>query len=182
MSSSGPLAPTSTGQTGSGVAWDSPHFILADDGTPCEADFVLSGDANSTQLESGFTFAIPAGAIVQGIVLEIRRKGSDVAMAGGDIWDSLVKLLKSGAAVGSSKASATPWPTSFAYATYGSSSDLWGTTWTAAEINGSFGARQIAQNIYTDSNDAQAYVDHHRITVYYSEPSGGGMASMTGVG
>lgn len=79
--------------------------------------------------------------------------------------DNLVYLTKAGTIVGSNYANTgAEWPTANAYTSYGGSSNLWGTTWTVAEINNSgFGARvsAIVQN-------GTANIDHIRITVWYA--------------
>jgi len=50
--------------------------------------------------------------------------------------------------------------------TYGGASDLWGTSWTAADINNSgFGVGYIA---HADSDGIRTYIEFMRITVYYT--------------
>jgi hypothetical protein len=72
--------------------------------------------------------------------------------------------------VSSDKASGTDWDTSDEIFTYGGSSDLWGTTWTAEEINASnFGLRLKADNDHTSSSRT-AYVDEIQIRIYYTPP------------
>ena len=76
--------------------------------------------------------------------------------------DAEVRLLKGGVIGGTNKAVATPWRTTDAYATYGGVIDLWGRTWTLADINATdFGAAFSAQ-----VQNGTASVDHMRITVY----------------
>jgi len=55
---------------------------------------------------------------------------------GEDILDSSVKIVKADGTIGTTnKASGTSWSATEAYFSYGSSSDLWGETWTAENIN-----------------------------------------------
>lgn len=79
--------------------------------------------------------------------------------------DSRVRIVN-GETIGTEdKASASNWPQSDAYATYGSNTDLWGETWTVAQINSSgFGVVLSAIGV----GSGTAFVDHIRITVYYS--------------
>ncbi len=64
------------------------------------------------------------------------------APTGSDLSDDDVYLLKGGAPVGTDHAGSSGWTTSDATATYGTSTDLWGTTWSLAEVNASdFGLR-----------------------------------------
>jgi hypothetical protein len=76
--------------------------------------------------------------------------------------DYSVRLLKAGVLTGSDLAyTTTPWNTVDTYTSYGSSSNLWGTTWTVADINASnFGAAFSAS-----VSNGTARVDHMRITV-----------------
>ncbi|MBC7856903.1 MAG: hypothetical protein IAF94_26025 [Pirellulaceae bacterium] len=112
---------------------------------------------------TNFGFSIPAGATIDGIVVEIERKESGANIA----RDNRVRIVKGGTIGSTDKASGTEWPTSDAYATYGSSSDLWGATWTASDINASnFGVVLSVLGLGTGT----ASVDHFRITVYYTPP------------
>jgi len=92
----------------------------------------------------------------------------------GALQDSTVQLLKAGSTTGSNKASSTTWANTgtTSTVTYGSSTDLWGTTWTATDINNtSFGLRFIAKNVAAASSTAS--VDSITITVYYTpDPDG----------
>jgi Tfp pilus assembly protein PilX len=90
----------------------------------------------------------------------------------GALQDNTVQLLKAGSAVGSNKAVATTWGTSLSTVVYGSSADLWGTTWTAAQLNASnFGVRFAAKNIAAASSTAS--LDYISITVTYIDDTNG---------
>jgi hypothetical protein len=94
------------------------------------------------------------------------------------LQDSSVKLLKNNSAVGTDHAASTPWGSIESTATYGGSADLWGTTWTPADVNGStFGVQLTAKNVAAAA--ATAAVDFVQITVTYSaaSPSSIGTAS-----
>ena len=87
----------------------------------------------------------------------------------GALQDNTVQLLKNGSAVGSNKASATTWANTgtLSTVTYGSSTDLWGTTWTAADVNDvDFGLRFVAKNVAAATSTAS--IDSITITVYYT--------------
>ncbi len=77
--------------------------------------------------------------------------------------DSYVGLLKALALVGVNLGlTATAWPTTDTYISYGSPTNLWSTSWTPAQINSSgFGAA-----IGASVSNGTAQVDHMRITVY----------------
>jgi len=107
-----------------------------------------------------FGFAIPAPAQIVGIEATIERHSNL-----GTIKDSRVRIVKGGIVGATERALAGTWPIGTdATVTYGGSSDLWGETWTPADINaGGFG---LALSV-TDSADL-ALVDHMTLKVYYS--------------
>jgi hypothetical protein len=91
---------------------------------------VVSDDA----LLQDYGFVIPDGAIIVGIKVRVYRKCSDAAVS--HAVDNKIRLLKAGAEVGDDKADiVTKWPLAQTLAEYGGDTDLWGTTWTASEIN-----------------------------------------------
>ena len=118
---------------------------------------------------TAFRFSIPSGATINGILVEIERHAS-VNNPTAWVKDWKVYLLKAGSVVGDNKADTTNnWPTSDAYKSYGGSNDLWGTTWTPSDINNAnFGVVLAVQMPGSLLPPPQAYVDHIRITVYYS--------------
>ncbi len=77
--------------------------------------------------------------------------------------DQSVRLLKGGVIAGNDYAQTTSaWTTTDTYTTYGGAGDLWGTTWTEAEVNANnFGA------VFSASvQNGTARVDHIRISIY----------------
>ncbi len=170
MASSGPNNPT-TGADVAGVGtltWTTPNNILASDNADAS---ITSMNGTSHWLQAtGFGFAIPAGSTINGIVVGIERAGSSYR-----VQDSTLKLLKAGTVVGDSKAATgTNWPAADAYASYGGAADLWGTAWSVAEINAANFGVALSAVISAGKQNASAYVDHMRITVYYTEGAGGG--------
>ncbi|KKL63433.1 hypothetical protein LCGC14_2175150, partial [marine sediment metagenome] len=116
-----------------------------------------------------FNFAIPAGATIDGIVVEIDRYSPQTGQD--SIRDDSIRLRNATGQVGAEKATATWWGTvdNDAYDSYGGASDLWGkpTGWTVLEINdASFGVDLAVKN---DGVSNIAYIDEVRITVYYTE-------------
>jgi hypothetical protein len=160
-------AGTGSNATGQGtVAWSNPGNITTV-GTPY-ATASLGTHATSNYLEgTNYSFSIPSNATIVGIQVTINRYSS--ANSGGNsINDVTVSLIKGGAITGNNKATTTDWPTSFGTASYGSASDLWGTTWTYADINASnFG---VALSAYNQSGvgSRTAYVDYMQISVTYT--------------
>lgn len=117
----------------------------------------LTGNTDFLKIE-GLGFNIPAGATITGIEVDIYR-GTNRANA---VTDVTVQLLKAGVAAGSNKAKSGFWPSILAGApssvfylvpgsggieqVYGSSTDLWGTTWTPTDINNSTFGVEIKAN------------------------------------
>ncbi|PLX03348.1 MAG: hypothetical protein C0594_10565, partial [Marinilabiliales bacterium] len=128
----------------------------------------VSKKKNSQFLHAqNFGFAIDPTATIDGIVVEIDRYSTN------PVTDAVVDLIDaSGSVVGSSPYSGAAWPTSDgdSYQTYGGAAILWGTTWTAADINNAnFGVALQAR--IGDGANASIYVDHIRVTVYYTSTS-----------
>jgi len=162
--------PSVAAQSGAGSVWQTINNILS--GGSASAYVSLASGATSAMLQAkGFAAfqAIPDGATIAGIVVTDRRHTDS-----GTVIDSTLQLLKAGNPVGTNKASGAAWPTSGAYATYGSAIDLWGTTWSPAEIKDpNFGVQLAAHR--TAGGTAKAYANFLEITVYYS-PAGVQMA------
>ncbi len=117
---------------------------------------------------TGFGFAIPGTATVDGIKVEVERQ----AQASSKIKDSSVRIVKGGVIGSTNKADTTNfWDNNVEVtATYGGASDLWGTTWTAADINASnFGIVLAVKKDTAQGSSTNAEVDHIKITVYYTE-------------
>ncbi len=161
-------AGTGTNTTVVGSAdWANPGFIIADDTSYASA--TLTGSILSSGYLEGtdYGFAIPIDAAINGIVVTIGRHESGTRPDYLDVRDSTVKLMKAGVLTGNNKAAAgTEWPTTAATpAVYGTSADLWGTTWTPADINNNnFG---VALSVISGVNRI-AYVDYMRISVTYT--------------
>lgn len=116
-----------------------------------------------------FDFAIPVGATIDGIVVQVERR----AQSADKIKDYAVRLIKNGTIVGSNKAdTSTFWVSSSpdTIVSYGGASDLWGTTWTRSDINDNdFGVAFSVKKDTTQGSNTDAYVDHISITVHYTE-------------
>jgi hypothetical protein len=165
--------------TGSNVAgigteeWSNPDEITSP-GSPYATVTLSRDNQYSNYLEAtNYPFDIPPSATINGIEVMINRMATGNSPS---ILDNVVSLLKAGenpgesVLVGFNKASLIQWPkNTLTTAIYGSSSDLWGTTWTADEIDDpSFG---VALAVYRqDSGNVlrEAAVNSIQITVYYT--------------
>jgi hypothetical protein len=129
------------------------------------------GKNNKTIDLTNFGFSIPAGATIVGIKVE-PKAGSDKAAAADRVLTA--QLLKGGSPVGSVKSftvTQTNACNGTAFTTVGGDSDLWGTSWTAADINATgFGVR-----INSGGGGGQRRLDAVKITVYLLDTDNDGV-------
>ncbi len=119
------------------LIWTNPSDVTSSNNTYATASRTLGPVATRYIKTTAYGFAITAGATIDGIVVEYERSCSADAVDDYCI-DSVIKLVKGGTVQGDNKANiVTNWSTSEGYFTYGGASDLWGLTFTAAEINAS---------------------------------------------
>ena len=118
---------------------------------------------------------IPNDATIEGIKIYIDRYNSFTGDGTVIITDDAIYLTKNGNdTVGNNKSVGTVWPSTDTdtYATYGGVSDLWGTTWTASEINNDNFGVMIGPTIefvgLTGENGSSANVDHVYIEITYA--------------
>lgn len=120
----------------------------------------------------GFDFsAIPDTATIQGIELSIERHKSSNQMG----KDVSLRLTKNGVAVGEDKASPDQWPYAVpneAVKVYGGSSDLWGESWTPAEVKSQLGVAfsgLVASGSELWVPSCSLLIDSIAVTVHYTE-------------
>ena len=161
----GPRSPTASSSSGS-PAWSSTSNAYSSNSV--YATDVISANGTGGALSvSGYGFSIPSTAVIRGITVSVIRKSS----VSGYTQDSSVYLLKAGSQVGSNHSISGTWGTSNTTKTYGSKSDLWGTTWSAADVNDSgFGVKFTAK---TGSTGTTASVDYISVTVTYTADTNG---------
>ncbi len=145
----------------SAVGWTNPTDAI---GTPDSVCASRTGAAGGSLDLTNFGFTIPDAAIINGITVEVKFAGT---IDGSD--GVTVQLLKGGSPVGSiQNIFAIPGQndcSTSAFRTVGSPTDLWGTTWTASDINAvSFGVR-----LSKLGSTGTSYVDSVRITVEYTD-------------
>ncbi len=159
-----PVTTSSLRNPSAATGWTSSTNVYTSNNSDASAS--LAASAQSANLDvTGFGLDLPTGSTIVGIVAEVERAASN----SNSIEDYDVFLLKAGAPSGSDKASTTDWTTTDSTRTYGTSTDLWGTTWTEAQVEASnFGLRLKARNLTTSTRTA--FVDHVEIRVYYSPP------------
>ena len=145
-------------------AWVDPTNIYSNNAAYASVTAATYDTNDYTEVLKATTFglSVPTTATITGILVEVKKY-----CGAGAAKDGVIQLTKDGAArVGASAATATAWPAAAAILSYGGVADLWGTTWTPAEVNAAtFGVHVAAQ---ATADDTDVYVDFVRITVYYS--------------
>lgn len=147
------------------ITWSNPANIITTNGVN-SASILASNEVSNYLQATNYGFSIPNGVVITGIQVTINRRSGSIS-GGKAITDNVVSLVKNGTITGTNNAApATLWPLAIEPATYGSSTDLWGTTWTAADINATnFGVVLSAKAPITATRSA--LVDSMLITVYY---------------
>ncbi len=172
---------TAADDGGALIPWANPTNALVLDGTTTDAALAASDQTNHLLIT--FNLApftpppIPVDGVPCGISVSIRRHKSAGA---GTVRDLTVRLLTAGGATGTNHAALTvDWPGALGYATYGSSSDMWGTTLDrAAILDPSFGVTIQAVEA-SGTAVATASIDYVSVTVYYLAPNKGGFLDTT---
>lgn len=131
MADTGYVIATAGANSGT-VAWTNPGNITADDDNSASCALTFKGDTTSGDLQAtfgGLSALIPDGADIDGI--ELRIQASQIGDLSIQVQGGLSK--SGGTQVGSSKNFAGETGTLTNYSV-GGSTDLWGTTWTRAEV------------------------------------------------
>ena len=111
-----------------------------------------------------YGFSIPTDATILGVEVHVLKEAASAST----IYDNVVKLIKAGTLAGTSQDVAGAWDTHAGspYTTYGGPTNLWGTTWTPAQINAAdFGVGISADN--TTGSAADARIGNVCVRVYY---------------
>jgi len=178
MASVGPNSPGTTAAVNSAfgtLTWSNVGNVVSANSS--SADVLMeSGEETHYIKVTNFGFAIDAGGTIEGITVEVLKDATT-----GDITDgaSGVFLVKGGTVSGDDKQkNLDSWnnPGTGGYVTYGGAADMWGLTFTPAEINSSdFGFVIGANN--GGGGGGYAYVDHIRITIHGTNLEAGGGGS-----
>lgn len=166
--SAGPNDPATLATVDTGlpdVVWTNPANAATSNNV--YATSAVTSSAASERLHAtNFGFAVPVGATVNGIKVEVERSKTSTAAG---ISDTLAasKLIKGGTIQGNSKAILTDWTTGDQYVSYGGPNDLWGLAFTPADINAANFGFAIQASVFSGTGTT-ARIDHIRITVFYT--------------
>jgi hypothetical protein len=154
------------------VHWINPGNAATSDNAYATTINALNPGQGTHWLQAtNFGFSIPSGATILGIQAEAEISADQGPIGhAGYLVDRTVKLIKGGVVVGTDHRG-DDWPTSDAYRVYGGAGDLWGATWTPADINAAnFGIALSAINRDPQLAVYGIRIDHIRMTVYYDFP------------
>jgi MSHA biogenesis protein MshQ len=152
---------------GGGTNWSNP--TRAETSNDSYATASVDGTTTDPLQCVDFGFSIPLGSTVSGIEVFVERRSSSTNNGGSR--DASLFLVKGGVSVGSNRATATIYTTGDVSEGHGSSSDLWGTTWSVTEINAAnFGTVFTATKPSSAGGAHTVSVDHIYVTVYYTIP------------
>lgn len=167
MATQGPLFPsTVVNDSGIGTtAWTNPGNITTSNNVYATVARNTNSDSNYLKA-TNFGFSIPSGATINGILVEWEYQ---TAATLGQVTDKAARIVKGGVIGSTDKSTAGVWSNIEVFNAYGSSSDLWGTTWTSDDINSSTFGAALAVTVVGSAGNAN--VDSVRITVTYT-PAG----------
>lgn len=164
--SSGPRYVTNTIGSPGDFGGDDATKLRADDGQYSNYSWPNGFDGAGSDLQGGnqLGFSIPGTATITGIVYEVECKGSNMSLDGARLSKSATTNFNTTSYFKTSGVSLTGSDTIY---TFGNSSDLWGTTWSVAQINSNdFGIGfMLGANAF-----GTASCDFHRVTVHYTVP------------
>jgi hypothetical protein len=166
-----PISGGQQAQGGSNGPWANPIFMNATDGQEATSSTFLTVNAKSDRLVAfRFGFAIPPTATILGIEVQINRGISDIDPSS-NVVDEEITLLKAGVSQPTNKANVLlPWPVgATTVEVYGGPTDLWGNTWTPAQVNAiAFGVGIVARRFQLTGGNRFARVEDVRVRVYWS--------------
>jgi len=160
-----------TGTTsGSGdKSWVNASNVTADDASYAQVTNIDEEESSNLLVGHNFGLSVPSGATIDGIEIKIEWYGGSPRST----IDNIAKLRKGGSSSGIDNNSKNNNPSFSAQTvTYGNSTDLWGTTWSDAQVTAEdFG---FEFGVVEDENDDnnEVYVDYIAVKVHYTESAG----------
>lgn len=173
----GPLTPSTAVDSfipdpnGGALPWSVPGADggLASISIFADSDQEVTGASNYFKA-SNLGFSIPGGATITGIIGTISLQQSS---RGGYSTNS-VRLFKASSLVGTDHGTGGTWPFSTTGVTFGTATDLWGTSWTPSDINNSgFGIGVTTAFDIFGKGTSSGYIESITVTVYYTYSGGG---------
>ncbi|MFA7290769.1 MAG: DUF6701 domain-containing protein [Rhodocyclaceae bacterium] len=149
------------------VAWSNAGNATDSDNSRATAS--VDGSTTNWLVCTNYGFAIPAGSTINGIVVNVERRSSSTNNGGSE--DVAVRAVKAGVIGATDRATGTNYTTSDVVEAHGGAADLWGTTWTTAQVNAAdFGAAFAASKPSSSGGAHTISVDHIQIVIDYTPP------------
>jgi hypothetical protein len=144
--------------------WDNLASIQVEDAALEEMTQIVlvSTPYSDVMIVDQFELEVPEDATVLGLTVEILRAGDE------NVADDSVKVVKGGQIGDAERALPDAWTTELGWVTYGGDDDLWGETWTPADLNAEDFGVAISAVYALPAGNTRAYVDQVRLTVHYS--------------
>jgi hypothetical protein len=176
---SGPNDPATSANvpfTGSDYEFDDPLNTLTNDNNLATAASLASIFNRQTDYlqAKNFGFNIPTAASICGIEAHVTKIASDIdiLLISAYVRDYDVRLIKNNVLTGDNLKNATEWSSSGTTTTYGGVNELWGATWTPADVNNNNFGLSIAAEIKTGIGLLPVVgIDHISLTVHYLDPT-----------
>jgi hypothetical protein len=162
----GPFNPSSAGINISigTITWTSVTNVESLDGSDAKTGNMSNGDITNYITATNFGFAIPTASSIDGITVDIYRH-DDNGVSG--IKDNSVILIQNGILTGNDLSTNSSWPNGVTKKKYGGAGNLWGLTWTVADINSAnFGVAVSATKTAVGVNNG--FIDNITVTITYS--------------
>jgi len=148
------------------LAWTNPGNAAVSNDLRATAD---NGNFDISEFLNfqNFGFSIPGGSTIDGIVVTIERRNPDAASEA--TTDEEVFIIKNGTIGTTNRNTGTFFPATDTSEIYGSISDLWGETWTVANINAANFGFVMSANVGSGGlGQADAQIDCASIEVFFS--------------
>jgi Family of unknown function (DUF6701) len=150
------------------VTWNNPNDAVSSNDVYASA--TVSGSTTHYLRCTGYGFSIPIGSTINGITVSVERKASSSGNWGAN--DAAMRIVKAGVIGNTDFSTGTTYPNIDTVEDHGSATELWGETWTAADINATnFGAALAATRFAWWGAAITVTVDVIQITVDYTPPS-----------
>ena len=152
-------------------AWTSPTQVQGSDGTYSTIGLFFNELSHYIKATNfGFTVGqVPTGSTINGIEVHLETREDDTDSV---IVDQDVKIVKGGTIGATDRASFTELNQREASITLGSPTDLWGETWTPADIrNSGFGVAVAYKQTFASGGDTK--FDSITITIYLTADGNG---------
>lgn len=148
------------------LAWTNVGNAKSSDGFYATVKVPSLSTATSHYLKAtNFGYTVPSEETIVGIQASIERRESNLIL--GEVTDSRVRIVKGGAiqATGD-KSTGARWPTADTVAHFGGE-DLWGNTWTPADVNNSGFGVAISPLLKSSGGAREAFVDEIELVVFW---------------